>query len=486
MIYKDYIQKHAAEAPREAVFLLREGQERKEITWERFFSDINALGTGLVDGHPGARIGILGENSYQWALIHMTAVLGAGAAVPLDRDQREDTLASQIRTTECSLVFYSAQYRKKARRLEEMLDKTCFICWDEEEFDKMLELGNAELERGNDQYISLRPGEEDLACIIFTSGTTGGPKGVMLSQKNIVSMVSAALELLDLAPGDRCLLVLPLYHCYGCFYNLYAGLAARCVQCICPDLKRVSQQIVFFQARILFLVPVVVEALLTELERSGMSAEEFFGGSLKWVMSAGAPISPQIIKRFGKHGVDVLNGYGITECTAIVSLNPRRAFRADTVGLPGKNWDVKIAEDGEICVSGSNVMMGYYGDGESRQAVMDGPWFRTGDLGYLDQDGHLVISGRKKNLIILSNGKNVSPEELEEQIHRMEGVKEVLVYEKDQKITAEVYTELSEEALSAEMVLLNRKLPAYDRIQQVLIRDTAFEKTGGQKIKRRR
>lgn len=500
---RELIDWNAERHPGDTAFRYREGAQIVSITYTKFKEDVNALSTFfLSQGTHGARMAIVGENSYTWILAYFAVVLSGNIIVPLDKELPDEEIAALLIRCDAEVLIYSDAYADTAEKmLQEKRVNTIFNLK-----DFPVHLGN------RDGRSILDSVDENAVCsIIFTSGTTGKPKGVMLSQKNLMTDTLGACQ--NAKATGRSLLTLPLHHTFAFTTGVLAMLVYGVPICINKSLRTFMTDMQIFKPRIMILVPLYVETIHKNiwktaraqgkerllkgliassniLRRFGIdfrrkmfrSILEQFGGELDTIICGGAFLKQTYINDMGAFGIQILNGYGITECSPVVSVNRNQCFRNGSIGLPLPCCEVKII-DGEICVSGENVMAGYYQDEATTEETFVGNWFKTGDLGYLDEDGFLFITGRKKNLIILSNGKNVAPEELEEKLLDIAGVQEALVYVKDGIITAELFTQQENEARDRVMAL-NKELPGYKRIQKLIFRNTEFEKTTTKKIKR--
>ena len=500
------------------------GQDDKFITYKEFAEDIEGLGTYILSkGLKKEKIAIIGENSYEWLLAYF-AILGSGnTAVPLDRDLPVDDLVYNVRNSEAKALFFSKVYKDVAEHFEKA-DTAIELYFSKTEIYDMISEGRKLIEAGDNSFKNADVKPDDLAAIVYTSGTTGRAKGVMLTQRNIASnSVSACRN----AHGEgQGVLALPLHHTFGMVANVLVPFIFGARIYMTTSLRNIQADMIKIGATAAFCVPLMAELIYKkvwatakekgkdEILKKGIKisntllklgidvrrklfaeVHEALGGNLELFICGGAPLSEKIVFELNSMGINVLNGYGITECSPIVSVNRNFANKIGSVGLPLPCNEVKINNPdengvGEVYVRGDNVMVGYYNDEEATKEAFDNGWFKTGDLGYLDKDGFLFITGRIKNLIILSNGKNVSAEEIEEKIlNEITYVEEVVVYDDDDKLAAEIY--LNEETepeaktkIKKDIKALNIKLPSYKKIAKTKIRDEAFPKTTSMKIKR--
>lgn len=493
-------------------------------TYSEFANEIEGFGTFILSkGLKKNKIAILGENSYEW-LIAYFAILGSGnTAVPLDRDLPVEDLLYNVTNSGCKAIVFSKVYADVAEKLKE-LDSGIEFFFSMAEQPQMIEEGRKLIQAGDKSFESAEVKPDDLAAIVYTSGTTGKSKGVMLTQRNIASNTVSACRNAD---GEGCgVLALPLHHTFGMVANVLVPFVFGARIYMTTSLRNIQSDMVKIGATAAFCVPLMAELIYKkvwatakekgkdEILKKGIKisntlmkfgidvrrklfaeVHEALGGNLELFVCGGAPLSEKIAFELTSMGINILNGYGITECSPIVSVNRNFANRIGSVGQILDCNEVKIHnpdEDGvgEIYVKGSNVMVGYYNDEKATKEAFDDGWFKTGDLGYVDKDGFLFVTGRIKNLIILSNGKNVSAEEIEVKIlDEINYVEEVVVYDDDDKLAAEIFlnegTEPEAKAkIKKDIKALNVKLPSYKKIAKTKIRDEAFPKTTSMKIKR--
>lgn len=471
-LYKEYFLEVAERQQEETAVMTIQNGIVKEITWNKLRDDICALGTTLSK-KSNRKICILGENSYEWILVHMSVMFGMGMVIPMEKELSVEELVSQTKKVDADIIFCSEMYMDKGMEIKKAIPSIELIDMQSDVFENMLATVDP-------QFVSAISNADECVSITFTSGTTAGRKGVMLSRKNITTCARGVSEA-GFFRGDKVPVILPLYHCYSCFVGVYGVLLSGCTICFCQDMKRLSQHIRLYQANKMVLVPAIAQMFLDEMKKNNITVDAYFGGYLEWIIVGGAKTAVSMIEAYGKMGIPIREGYGITETSSFVTVLPADQIKPGSVGVSSRFWEIKIADSGEVLVKGDNVMSGYL-EGEAN-CISETGWFHTGDMGYIDEDGFLYIKGRIKNVIILKNGKNIFPEELEENIQKIEMVKEVLVYDKEEKIVAEIYTET--EGIEDKISELNKEMPSYKRIQKVIVRNTPFDKTGGQKIKRK-
>lgn len=527
--------------------LFRRFDSRKnleDISYKDFSLMIRRAAAGLEEsGLGGKRIAVVGETSPEWVASYVAAIALGGVAVPLDKDLQIPEMKAFLRAAGADAIVYSRSFNKKFTQLlvDDELSMTfipleapenapdCVLPWSE-----LQEKGKARIKRGFG-YPELDDELDRFSVLLFTSGTMGTSKGVMLSERNVITSVNAACETVEFSPDDTIVSVLPIHHTYELCCML-AGINYGMTICINDSLLNVTKNIALFQPTGMVLVPAFVKHMYKKItstaEKTGSTGKlntavkashilrsvgidmrdivfkeirAGFGGRLVKIVSGGAPLDPEIAAKFSEFGITICEGYGITECSPLVSVNPYYALKEGSVGTAVPGCEVRIEGDtmnnkgfleGEIMVKGANVMLGYYGM-NAESPIEDG-WFHTGDVGYMDKEGYIFITGRKKSVIISDNGKNVSPEELEEYLYKLDEVLECVVIGRKSgeynrvAITAVIYPdrkkfENDEEALEffhKEVRKINDRLPAYKKIQQIELRENEFEKTTSRKIKR--
>lgn len=486
------------------------------VSFSEFKSQVVAFGTylfykGFVDSH----IAVFGENSYEWILTHFAVTCGGNAIVPIDKELDSDSIAALLADSESRTFVYSETYADVAEELQLKLPNLTYI--NMREIPDCIEQGKKLIEEGYTDYLGKQIRKDTLATIVYTSGTTGKSKGVMLTHNNLMSDLYAAS--CNAKIDGTSILLLPLHHTFGLVAGLYSVMYYGHPLYINRSLKRIVDDFKKAQPQNTFAVPLIVETLhkgiwnsakkqgrdkllhtlikiSNALRKCGIdlrrklfkSVLAAFGGNLEVIICGGAPLNPELVFGLDAFGITLMNGYGITECAPIVAVNRNKFNVVGSVGLPLCCNQVKISHDGEVLVKGENVMVGYYhNEEENKKAFVDG-WFRTGDLGSIDEHGALYINGRIKNLIILSNGENIPAESIETQVYTIPYVKEVVAYGKDDVIVAEVFLDEevsgAKDSIHMDIQAINQKLPVKKNIGKVVIRDTEFPKTTTKKIKR--
>ena len=532
--------------PNKVAYSFKENPHKPEVTKKTFGETrkyIVAMGTGLVDfGVREKHIAIVGEASYNWITSYYATMSIGAVTVPIDKELPAEDILSIIESAECDFVIYSSVIDAKIKTVREKISiNPKFICMSKktelEDVTMLADIiakGEKLYENGDNTYYDYKLDPNKLASIVFTSGTTGKGKGVMLTQTNIVSDMTQGMYNFNITPKTLC--VLPPHHTFGSTVNFVGHYAQGAEVYISNGLKYILNELKEQQPTHLILVPLFVETFYKRIwataEKQGKdkllrsmikasngmrkvgidlrkklfaSVTAAFGGKLEMIICGGAALNQDIIDTFEGIGIVILNGYGITECAPLISCNRNEYRKKGSVGVPIIGEQVKIADpdengEGEICVKGPNVMMGYYKNPEATAAAFDSEgYFKTGDFGKLDEEGWIYITGRLKNLIILSNGKNVYPEEIETEISRIYGVNEVVVYEglnadgssKD-CIVAEIYPDF--DALKSHGITdaqkhfkdgvneINKRSAPYKKVQIVKIRNEEFEKNTSKKI----
>lgn len=498
------------------VFQYSERKTDVTICYTQLKAEIEALGTCFYDyGYRDCHIAVFGENSYEWLLTHFAATCGKNVIVPIDKELNAEQIAELLQDSESEVLFYSNTYSDIAAEVQNLLPDLQFH--NMKELSAMLEHGRKLLEAGERAYIDVVVEPDDLATIVYTSGTTGKSKGVMLTHSNLSSCAhGACCNILNTGPV---LLVLPLHHTFGLVASVYSVMYYGNPVYINRSLKKISDDFKKCQPQLVFVVPLILETLYKTIwstaKKQGKdkalrtlvaisdcllkckvdlrkylfkSVIASLGGRIDLIVSGGAALDEKYARAFRSFGITVLNGYGITECGPVVAANRNRFVVPGSVGMPLCCNKVKISDEGEILVKGSNVMVGYYRNDEENEKVFTDGWFKTGDLGHLDKHGALHITGRIKNLIILSNGENISAEAIEQLVYTIPYVKEAVAYGENDVIVAEVFLDEdvsdAKERIHDDINAINQKLPLVRNIGRVVIRDTEFPKTTTKKIKR--
>lgn len=492
-------------------------------SFNQVFHDVKGLGQRLYKhGMREKKVAILSENSYYWIACYYSIITGKMIAIPLDPKLPDDELAELMVRSGCDAVYYAEEFSSAVETMKKTDGVVVKEYYKIEDFEEMIKEGYDDLASGSKCYLDDEVNPDDLAFIVYTSGTTGKSKGVMLSQRNVASDTVASCRSLT---GGHAIGFLPLHHTFCWVGALFSGYLLTEWGFICRSLKDIQNDMQTYSPQNFSAVPLAVETIYKkiwytakktgreDILKKGLKISNFLmklgidkrrkifseiiknlGGELEVIICGGAYLDEKYEKGMYDFGIQIINGYGITECSPAVTCNRLDKFKFGSAGLPLACNEIKINDPdedgvGEIYVRGTNVMLGYYDDPEATAEAFDGDWFKTGDYGYVDEDGFLFFRGRKKNLIILSNGKNVSPEEIEDKLSTIEYVKEVLVYEENGFITAEFLLDTlavpdAKDKIKGDVNEINKKMPHYKQVTRVKTRDTEFPKTTTLKILR--
>lgn len=448
-------------------------------------------------GMEGKHIALIGTTTYQWIVGYFGIVGSGSVAVPIDAQLPADAVCELLERADVEMLVFDEIRRDVAEAVKEKCPSVRYILsmQAEEAADGVQSLSMLTALHAGEYEKELDGGQ--LATILFTSGTTGKSKGVMLSHRNLVD--NAVCLDMKIPAGTISMTLLPINHVYCLTMDIIKGLHIGLVICINDSIMHVQRNMKLFKPEIVLLVPLVIESIYGKLKDAGslipkkMVAKAAFGGNLRIICSGGAYLDPDYVDKFKEYGITILQGYGMTECSPVISTNLEWENKKGSVGKLLPNCEAKVVDE-EIWVRGSSVMQGYYKMPEQTAETLEDGWLKTGDLGYVDEDDFVYITGRRKNLIILANGENVSPEELENQLSRSALVKEILVREKDKVIEAEIFPDYEyakkkhvkdiQGKLQELVDGFNQDMPVYKRIYSLIVRETEFEKTPSKKIKR--
>lgn len=448
-------------------------------------------------GMEGKHIALIGTTTYQWIVSYFGIVGSGSVAVPIDAQLSADAVCELLERADVEMLVFDEIRRDVAEAVKEKCPSVRYILsmQAEEAADGVQSLSMLTALHAGEYEKELDGGQ--LATILFTSGTTGKSKGVMLSHRNLVD--NAVCLDMKIPAGTISMTLLPINHVYCLTMDIIKGLHIGLVICINDSIMHVQRNMKLFKPEIVLLVPLVIESIYGKLKDAGslipkkMVAKAAFGGNLRIICSGGAYLDPDYVDKFKEYGITILQGYGMTECSPVISTNLEWENKKGSVGKLLPNCEAKVVDE-EIWVRGSSVMQGYYKMPEQTAETLEDGWLKTGDLGYVDEDDFVYITGRRKNLIILANGENVSPEELENQLSRSALVKEILVREKDKVIEAEIFPDYEyakkkhvkdiQGKLQELVDGFNQDMPVYKRIYSLIVRETEFEKTPSKKIKR--
>ena len=457
---------------------------------ERLSAVLSAL------GEENTHVAILGTTSYEWVVSYLGVVNGGNVAVPIDAQLApEDICDLLIRADVTTLIFDDSKAAVADEAAKKCPGLLHLIGMNRTEDEENV-LSFWKLVSGQKPGYAHEPKPEDLATIMFTSGTTGKSKGVMLTHRNLAE--NATCLDMKIESGTVIMSVLPIHHAYCLSMDILKGISIGCVICINDSLMRVAKNIKLFEPNMILMVPLMIETLAKKLEEASflpaaIVKAKVFGKQFHTICSGGAYMNPAYIDTFKKYGITILQGYGMTECAPVISTNLPWNSKVGSVGKLMPNCETKTVDE-ELWVKGSSVMQGYYHMPEETAETLEDGWLKTGDLGYVDEDGFVFLTGRKKNLIITPNGENVSPEEIENKLSESRIVQEVLVRDSEGVIEAEIFPDYEyaakkkikdmQSTLQEIIDAYNKKAPLYKRIVKLKIRETEFEKNTTKKIKR--
>ena len=551
---RDVIKHRVKDFPQNPVFLVKEkrGGEYVPISTEKYDHDIDSLGTYFLNTvEKGARVAIFAETRYEWYTTYLATTNGTGCVVPLDKELPVDDVYNMLTRAEVNIIVFSKSKLDIINQVYGKVDTVKYwICMDETDDDRFLyyndclKIGEAKLAAGDKVFTEATIDPEEMTILLFTSGTTAKSKAVMLCQRNICKNLMSMFSMLYIDINEVWLSVLPLHHTYECTCGFLGQVYRGTTVAICEGLRYIAQNIQEARPTAILMVPVMLELFYKKIMK-GVNADpkkakklktgiklartlhlsnkmrrklfkqihDVFGGRMRLIILGGAPVNPEILQFFQDIGFLCVQGYGLTECAPILALNRDVAFKNHAAGLPLPGCEVKILDPdsdgiGEFISKGDNNFLGYYNDPENTAIALDKDgYYHTGDLGYIDEDGFCIITGRKKNVIIAKNGKNVFPEEIEYLLSLSPYVAESVVSGVEDKVkddivvTATIFPDLeeikaklgTEEDPTEEQIMAilkevvtatNEKLESYKKIKNTVLRMTEFEKNTSKKIKR--
>ena len=531
------------------IFKTNEEGKFREITHKQFRDDVNYLGTALINlGLKGKRIAVISDNRYEWCVGYLAAVTGVGVIVPLDKALPNNEIESLIIRSEVSAIIYSNKYDEIMNKIKEQGNTNVeyFISMDldKKENDiysqkELVEEGKKLIEKGNREFLDAEIDSETMGIMLFTSGTTAMSKAVMLSHKNICANLMDIASVIKLTEDDRMLSFLPLHHTFECTVGFLYPISKGCSIAFCEGIRHIADNVKEFQVTAMISVPILYETIYKkimkgiekkgklETVKKGIKISNFLlkfgidirkklfkevhdnlGGKARLFVAGGAALDPEAEKGFNDFGIKMIQGYGLTESSPVIAAEDDKYQRLGSIGKAFPSLDVKIDNPneegiGELLVKGPTIMLGYYNNEEATKETLEDGWLHTGDLAKIDKDGFIFISGRKKFVIVLKNGKNIYPEELETLVNKIDGVKESFVYGKpeddgDYKICSKIvydkdivqgrYGTTDEEKLKEliwqEVKKVNKTMPAYKYIREITVTEDDLIKTTTQKIKR--
>jgi len=548
---KDMLKKSGEKFGNKPAYVFKTEKEGKfrEITHKEFRDDVNNLGTALVDlGLKGKRIAVISDNRYEWCVGYLAVVTGTGVVVPLDKALPDNEIESLMIRSEIEAIIYSDKYNDVMSRVKEQGNTKVryFISMDldKKENDvysqkELIQKGKKLIQKGNREFLDSEIDSEGMGIMLFTSGTTAMSKAVMLSHKNICSNIMDIASVIKLLPEDRMLSFLPLHHTLECTVGFLYPISQGASIAFCEGLRHIADNIKEYQITAIISVPILYETMYKKvmkgIEKKGKletvqkgikisnlllklgidirrkifkEIHANLGGKVRLLVAGGAALDPEAEKGFNELGIKMLQGYGLTESSPVIAAEDDKYQRIGSIGKAFPSLEVRIDNPneegiGELLAKGPSIMLGYYNNEEATKETLEDGWLHTGDLAKIDKDGYIFISGRKKFVIVLKNGKNIYPEELETLVNKIGGIKESFVYGKpeddgDYKICAKIVydkdlvesiyktrdEEKLKEAIWQEIKKVNKTMPAYKYIREITITDKELIKTTTQKIKR--
>ena len=522
--------------------------EYVEKTYEQVGKDIKAFSTELLNkGLENKRIVLIGNNRYEWCISYLAVTSGNMIVVPLDKALPDNEIENLVTRSEVEVAIFDKKYLDVMKKLknEKKVNLQMLICMDNikdnevDRFTDLLEEGDELIKNGDDRYDKMEINPEKMSIMLFTSGTTNIPKAVMLSQKNICANLSDFASWVRLYPTDTLLSFLPIHHTFECTVTFLYGFYSGCTVAFCDGLKYIQKNLAEYKVSVFVAVPLVMETMYKKIQKAikdqgktklinrmikisnGLlkckidlrkvifkQILDNLGGNIRLVLYGSAPMDKETIIGFNNFGIELVQGYGLTETSPVIAAESDKEKKPGAVGLALPSLNVKIDEpdengEGEILVKGPSVMMGYYNnDEENRKAFKDG-WFKTGDYGYMTDDGFIYVTGRKKDIIVLQNGKNVYPQEIEFLINKLPYVTESLVYQRgknktdtmlcakidyDKDLIKENLGEKTEkeyqEIIWQKIKEINKELPVFKHIKKITITTEPLIKTTTHKVKR--
>lgn len=532
--------------PENKAFIIKNKDKNKEkytnVTYREFGEQINSFGSALINrGLKNKHIAVISPNRYEWALTYYAVLNGTGILVPLDKGLPDSEIESLLQRSHSNAVIFDKKYEEIMKQIKEnkTTSVTEFICMDENDtfpsINELLTEGKELLNQGYREFLDAKINEEEMSIILFTSGTTSASKAVMLSHKNIASNLYALNSAEKIYDTDVNLAFLPFHHTFGSTGLLFF-LSNGATNVFCDGIRHIQSNLKEYKVTTFVCVPLLLEAMykkiMKEIEKQGKEKlikriipitnfllklkidirRKVFkdiinslGGNIRFIVSGASGIDKKVAKGFNDFGILTVQGYGLTETSPVLSAENENCIRYGSIGYPMANVEIKIDNPneegiGEIIAKGPNVMLGYYENEEATNEVIVDGWFHTGDLAYRDKDGYIFIAGRKKNVIVLKNGKNIYPEELEILINDLPYVEESMVFgmpkEDDLVVSAKIvynkefkeknnYTEEElREKIWQDIKEINKELPTYQHIKNIIVTDEPMIKTTTAKVKR--
>jgi len=510
---KDMLKKTEKLYENRPAYKIRQKQGYKIITHKELREMVNALGTQLIElGLKGKRIAIIGENRYEWQIAYLSVVCGTGTVVPLDKSLPENEIKRLIQRADVEAIFYSEKYEEQLQKIFKSKETKLKYLFSMAKQNELIEKGKQLIKQGNTKFLDAKINPEEMNIMLFTSGTTSESKAVALSHKNICANLMDLAQALQIDENDHTLSFLPLHHVFECTVGFLLSVYRGARISFCDGIKHILENFNEYEISFASFVPAIYENIYKnimrkiEKKRRLPEVHKMFGGNIKVLITGAAPIDVKVAQGYRDFGINLCQGYGLTETSPVVAIETNKAHRLGSIGKTLPSVEAKIENPnkegiGELLVKGPTVMLGYYqNEDATKEAIQDG-WFHTGDLARIDEDGYIYISGRKKSVIVLKNGKNIFPEEMESLVNRIQGVKESFVFGKsiredknDIKIYAKIVYDKGAFGMATESQIydtinnqikkINHTMPPYKEIKGIILTETPLIKTTTSKIKR--
>ena len=526
-------------------FKYKKNGELNEITYNKFVEDIKKVAEKVIDSDV-KRVAVIGNNRYEWCITYLGVTCAGRVIVPLDKALTDKEIEKLLQRSGAEAVVYDEKYDNA---VEEAIKQGCNIkykiCMDNIEkngvikFSQILEDGENIIKAGKTKYDEVKIKEDEMYIMLFTSGTTSEPKAVMLSQKNICENINAIADHVKLYTTDTLLSFLPIHHTFECTITFIYGTYCGATIAFCEGLRYIADNLKEFKVTVFVAVPLVLETMYKKIQKgiadSGKKdliekmkkisrallkckidirkilfkpVLKQFDEYLRVVLYGAAPMDKVTIEGYNDFGIELVQGYGLTESSPVITAETDDKKRPGSIGVPLNNIEVKIDEPdkdgvGEIMAKGPNIMLGYYENEEATRKALENGWLHTGDYGYIDEDGFVYITGRKNDIIVLRNGKNIYPQEIEFLINKLPYVAENMVYAREKTKTdtvlcakivynrdnivdhfGEKLQEEYEKLIWKDIKEINKDLPTYKHIKEIIVTDEPLEKTTTQKVKR--
>lgn len=516
-----------------------------EVTYKKYVEDIKKIAEKVLDADV-KRVAVIGNNRYEWCITYLGVTTAGKVIVPLDKALTDREIEKLLKRSEADVVVYDEKYNNAVNEaIKQGCDIKYKVCMDNItedgvlKFEQILQDGENIIKAGKSKYDDVKINENEMYIMLFTSGTTSEPKAVMLSQKNICENINAISQHVKLYPTDTLLSFLPIHHTFECTITFIYGTYSGATIAFCEGLRYIADNLKEFKITVFVAVPLVLETMYKKIQKgiadSGKKdliekmkkisrallkckidvrkqlfkpVTKQFDEYLRVVLYGAAPMDKVTIEGYNDFGIDLVQGYGLTESSPVIAAETDERKRPGSIGLPLNNVEVKIDNPdkdgvGEVLAKGPNIMLGYYENEEATKKAIEDGWLHTGDYGYIDKDGFIYITGRKNDIIVLKNGKNIYPQELEFLINKLSYVAENMVYAREKTktdtvlcakivynkenivdILGEKSKEEYEKLIWKDIKNINKELPTYKHIKEIIITDEPLEKTTTQKVKR--